>query len=117
VEKHDVANRCGRSVGLVLTAALFGCGRAAITSVPTGGDSQPLAPADSFDGDKAGDERAVAGIKLCWCPAGRFIMGSPRDEPERRPGEDQVEVTLTKGFWMAKYARTRTCIPRRHRRR
>ena len=30
-------------------------------------------------------------------------MGSPRSEPERRPGEDQVEVTLTRGFWMAKY--------------
>ena len=30
-------------------------------------------------------------------------MGSPRDEPERRPDEDQVEVTLTKGFWMGKY--------------
>ena len=27
-------------------------------------------------------------------------------EPERRPGEDQVEVTLTKGFWMAKYEAT-----------
>jgi len=33
-------------------------------------------------------------------------MGSPRSEPERRPGEDQVEVTLTKGFWMAKYEAT-----------
>ena len=30
-------------------------------------------------------------------------MGSPPDEPERRPGEDQVEVTLTKGFWTGKY--------------
>lgn len=30
-------------------------------------------------------------------------MGSPRGEPERRPGENQVEVTLTKGFWMAKH--------------
>ena len=29
-------------------------------------------------------------------------MGSPRSEPERRPDEDQVEVKLTKGFWMAK---------------
>ncbi|MGH2396597.1 MAG: formylglycine-generating enzyme family protein [bacterium] len=57
----------------------------------------------SFLGAKAGDEREVAGIKLCWCPAGRFLMGSPPDEPERRPGEDQVEVTLTKGFWMGKY--------------
>ena len=30
-------------------------------------------------------------------------MGSPPDEQERRPGEDQVEVTLSKGFWMGKY--------------
>jgi formylglycine-generating enzyme required for sulfatase activity len=42
-------------------------------------------------------------MKLCWCPAGHFTMGSPPDEPERRPDEDQVEVTLTKGFWMGKY--------------
>ena len=33
-------------------------------------------------------------------------MGSPRSEPERRPGEDQIEVTLTRGFWMAKYETT-----------
>jgi formylglycine-generating enzyme required for sulfatase activity len=33
-------------------------------------------------------------------------MGSPPDEPDRRPGEDQVEVTLTRGFWMAKYETT-----------
>jgi sulfatase modifying factor 1 len=30
-------------------------------------------------------------------------MGSPRTEPERRSGEDQVEVTLSKGFWIAKF--------------
>jgi hypothetical protein len=30
-------------------------------------------------------------------------MGSPPGEPERHPDEDQVEVTLTKGFWMGKY--------------
>jgi formylglycine-generating enzyme required for sulfatase activity len=30
-------------------------------------------------------------------------MGSPPGEPERRPGEDRVEVTLTKGFWAGKY--------------
>ena len=27
-------------------------------------------------------------------------MGSPPGEPERRPGEDQVEVTLTRGYWI-----------------
>jgi sulfatase modifying factor 1 len=60
----------------------------------------------SFRATKAGDEREVFANKLCWCPPGRFLMGSPPDEPERRPGEDQVEVTLTNGFWMAKYETT-----------
>ena len=64
---------------------------------------QHVAGPGSFLGSKAGDEREVAGIKLCWCPAGRFLMGSPPNEPERRPDEDQVVVTLTKGFWMGKY--------------
>src|SRR5205807_10039209 len=60
----------------------------------------------ALTGSKAGDERAVAGIRLCWCPPGKFTMGSPPDEPERRPGEDQVEVTLTRGFWAGKYEAT-----------
>jgi formylglycine-generating enzyme required for sulfatase activity len=30
-------------------------------------------------------------------------MGSPKDEPERSEDEDQVEVTLTEGFWLGKY--------------
>src|SRR6266851_569465 len=63
-------------------------------------------PGGSFQGTKAGDEIAVGGIRLCWCPAGKFVMGSPRNEPERRPDEDQVEVTLTKGFWTAKFEET-----------
>ncbi len=58
------------------------------------------ARAQSLEGSKAGEAREVVGIKLRWCPAGTFKMGSPRTEPERRPGEDQVDVTLTHGFWM-----------------
>src|SRR3954471_13986501 len=57
----------------------------------------------SFAGSKAGDERTIAGVKLCWCPPGKFKMGSPATEPERRPDENQVEVTLTKGFWICKF--------------
>ena len=67
--------------------------------------TQPKAPS-TFSGEQAGAEQEVAGILLCWCPPGKFIMGSPRSEPERRPGEDQVEATLTQGFWMAKYEAT-----------
>ncbi len=65
--------------------------------------NRPSSRADSFFGGKAGDEREVGGVKLCWCPPGRFQMGSPPDEPDHRPDEAQVEVTLTKGFWMSKY--------------
>src|SRR5947209_7749970 len=61
---------------------------------------------DGIGGTKAGEERTIAGVKLCWCPQGKFTMGSPPDEPERRPGEDQVEVTLTRGFWAGKYEAT-----------
>src|SRR5689334_16581203 len=60
----------------------------------------------AFAGARAGEERSVAGVVLCWCPPGRFTMGSPVGEPERRPGENQVEVTISRGFWMAKYEAT-----------
>jgi formylglycine-generating enzyme len=60
----------------------------------------------SFLGHREGAEKDVAGVRLCWCPPGTFRMGSPVDEPERRPGEAQVDVTLTRGFWMAKFEAT-----------
>ena len=66
-------------------------------------ETRPPDPADPFDGSKAGEAREIAGTKLRWCPAGRYVMGSPPDEPERRPGEDQVEVTLTRGFWIGEF--------------
>jgi formylglycine-generating enzyme len=67
------------------------------------GDGTRSARADPFDGAKAGEQRQVGGVSLCWCPPGSFTMGSPPDEPKRLAGEDQVEVTLTNGFWAAKY--------------
>ena len=36
-----------------------------------------------------------------WCEPGRFLMGSPPDEPERNKDELQHEVTLIRGFWIA----------------
>ena len=68
--------------------------------------AEPSIRGGTFLGKKAGDQITVGGVKLCWCPAGKFTMGSPRNEPERRPDEDQVEVALTKGFWMAKFETT-----------
>jgi formylglycine-generating enzyme required for sulfatase activity len=78
-------------------------GKVAILADLAQDDKKPEPRTNSFRGSKAGDTREVAGVKLCWCPPGRFRMGSPSDEPERRPDEAQVEVTLTKGFWMGKY--------------
>ena len=49
----------------------------------------------------AGTERVVDGIRFRWCPPGRFLMGSPVTEPGRRADEAPVEVTLSRGFWMA----------------
>jgi sulfatase modifying factor 1 len=56
-------------------------------------------------GTKAGEERDDNGLKMkfVWCPPGQFTMGSPNSEKDRSSDEDQVQVTLTKGFWIGKY--------------
>lgn len=90
-----------RDILLLLPLLLLACQRSSTPHVVV--ETNQSVESVSFAGSKAGDERSVAGIKLCWCPAGKFTMGSPRDELERRLGEDQVEVTLTRGFWTAKY--------------
>ena len=57
-------------------------------------------------GSKAGEEwnGNALGMKFCWCPPGKFTMGSPITEKERDASrESQVEVTLTQGFWLGKY--------------
>jgi formylglycine-generating enzyme required for sulfatase activity len=92
---------CCRCLALLLIVGLPDCERRIIPAVTS--EIRTADTTSAFVGYKPGDEREVERVKLCWCPAGRFIMGSPRGEPERRPGEDQVEVTLTKGFWTGKY--------------
>ncbi len=41
-------------------------------------------------------------MKFCYCPPGNFKMGSPPDEMDRQWDEDQVQVQLSKGFWLAR---------------
>ncbi len=77
---------------------LVGCRRE-----PTSRAASERAQPDPFDGSSAGASRLVAGVALRWCPPGKFTMGSPAREPERRPGEDQVEVTLTRGLWAGQF--------------
>jgi formylglycine-generating enzyme required for sulfatase activity len=56
-------------------------------------------------GTKAGEERLFGElqIKFCWCPAGKFTMGSPADEAGRAGDEGHVDVTLTQGYWLGTY--------------
>jgi hypothetical protein len=41
-------------------------------------------------------------MPFAFCPAGSFTMGSPSAEDGRSIYENQVSVTLSKAFWMAK---------------
>jgi sulfatase modifying factor 1 len=54
---------------------------------------------------KAGEERAYGALKMkfCWCPRGKFTMGSPADEAGHQRNEDQVDVTFTEGYWLGKH--------------
>lgn len=95
--------RTRRWIGVLLLAGSIGYQRDAAINVGAVRDGQAPARLNSFKGSKAGDECEVGGVKLCWCPPGRFRMGSPFDEPERRLDEAQVDVTLSRGFWIGKY--------------
>lgn len=57
-------------------------------------------------GTEAGEQETITVNKVkytfCWCPAGKFQMGSPEDEPGHTAAEKQHEVTISKGFWMLK---------------
>src|SRR5262245_33010438 len=81
--------RCCHWAAVLFHFVLFGCQRPAAQPAPTT-SPKPSAEVASFAGTRAGEEREVVGVKLCWCPPGKFTMGSPPNEPERRPGEDQV---------------------------
>ena len=45
-------------------------------------------------------------LDLNWIEPGTFLMGSPSDELGRLNNETQHEVTLTKEYWIGKYAIT-----------
>src|SRR5436309_2110224 len=96
-----------RWAGLLMIISVQGCRQeAAVTRLQPVHVHQGKSGSDDFAASKAGSPRVVAGIELCWCPPGQFIMGSPPAEPWRHSDEAQVTVRLTQGFWMGKYAVT-----------
>ena len=91
-----------RVFACILAAA---CWMAATESKPDGQPKDTPAAADTMVGEMAGQLRNdnELKMKLCWCPRGKFMMGSPKPEQDRSDSEDQVTVTLTVGFWLGKY--------------
>jgi len=62
-----------------------------------GNADEPNGKTDSpVDGDKTNS----IGMTFNYIEPGTFLMGSPEDEPGRRPDETQHEVTLTEGYYM-----------------
>jgi hypothetical protein len=55
-------------------------------------------------GLKAGEIHKFGKIDCVWCPPGQFVMGSPISDEERWKwsDEDQYNVVLTRGFFLAK---------------
>lgn len=80
---------------LVLALVLASSTWVATGAVAAPGDSQP----------KAGNERSdnALGLKLVWCPPGKFKMGSPAGEKGLYYNEIHVPVELTQGYWLGKH--------------
>lgn len=55
-------------------------------------------------GTKAGQEWELRRLKMtfCWCPSGKFRMGSPAQEVGRDDDETEREESVA-GFWISKY--------------
>jgi formylglycine-generating enzyme required for sulfatase activity len=78
---------------------------------PVTGQTEQLSGASLLDDGFMGKQVEVilpGGVKLalCFCPPGTFTMGSPHGENGRTDDEEQVQVTLTQPFWLARTALT-----------
>ena len=85
---------CGFVGALVLALLLgIGCG----TSPKDRTNSQTAPPQEITNS---------IGMKLVLIPAGKFIMGSPKDEKDRIDDENQHAVEITKSFYLGVYTVT-----------
>ncbi len=111
----------GALYGLLTLAAAFalsGCGDDSGAGPSRTATPSPSTPSDSSitstqstgsisrPGSTPGDRTELtlpggAVMAFRWCPPGTFTMGSPPNEADRRDDENQVQVRLSKGFWMA----------------
>ncbi len=105
---NESADRDARTTRRTLLTALMGAAGALVATrlraQPQRPDREPVRP--SLTGEAAGKERSIGGVTFCWCPPGHFVMGSAPGETGHRPDEAQVDVRITRGFWMAKFETT-----------
>jgi sulfatase modifying factor 1 len=66
------------------------------------GPPGPFPPVASRRAGQTRDDNSLK-TKLVWIPLGEFTMGSPKDEKDRFDDEDQVQVILTRGFWLGQH--------------
>jgi formylglycine-generating enzyme len=99
--------------GDIRRAAVVAPGSGTPPPAPPKSPWPPLVPqpwACAFGEDEFGLWQAfeVKGVRqeMRWIPPGRFLMGSPDREAERRSDELQHPVVLTQGFWLADTACT-----------
>lgn len=45
---------------------------------------------------------AMPGVEMVWCPAGKFLIGSPLGKPNHKPNESQAKTSLSNEFWISK---------------
>jgi formylglycine-generating enzyme required for sulfatase activity len=65
--------------------------------------AEPIAPAAAAAPSTPTPEKSLTnslGVKFVWIPPGTFMMGSPKEEKERKDDETLHKVTLTKGFYL-----------------
>lgn len=81
----------------------------AVGSNPAPSRPAPAAPlaAPPLANAKIGDKYTLklpggAEMTFCYCPPGSFTMGSPKSEQGRTDKEDQAQVRLSRGFWLAR---------------
>jgi RNA polymerase sigma factor (sigma-70 family) len=75
-------------------------------AVPTDNGKPTTQAADAKDGRINRPPRYFTnsiGMKFVWLPPGTFVMGSPKEEKDRKADESQHKVTLTKGCYMGVY--------------
>jgi uncharacterized caspase-like protein len=66
-----------------------------------------MASAESLFQEKCHFEDCPNCPEMAVVPAGRFTMGSPADEPQRKDDENQLSVTIARPFAVGRFAVTR----------